>query len=233
MLPGMLAKLPCDDLGASCAPPAPAQRDRALGAHGRDPRIGARIARRKRRERRPSDRSARLHRRARGRSVDRRGLCAFLISAHPRRRLAGRPLRTAPPVYRRRVFLRGVLACVRPRAEHRLFDCRSLPPGHRGRLHGAGKPRSHCGGLSTSAAAARRSERGPALSALSSAVGPPLGGWLTQSASWRWIFLINVPLAAGIVDGRTAARRGDARSAKRRDVRRRGSDRWQRSVSAA
>jgi EmrB/QacA subfamily drug resistance transporter len=35
--------------------------------------------------------------------------------------------------------------------------------------------------------------------AVSSALGPALGGWLTQAASWRWIFLINVPLAAAIV----------------------------------
>jgi DHA2 family multidrug resistance protein len=26
------------------------------------------------------------------------------------------------------------------------------------------------------------------------AVGPPLGGWITDSFSWRWIFFINVPI---------------------------------------
>ncbi|HEU5441593.1 MAG TPA: MFS transporter [Ktedonobacterales bacterium] len=31
---------------------------------------------------------------------------------------------------------------------------------------------------------------------ITSALGPVLGGWLVQAASWRWVFLINVPLAA-------------------------------------
>jgi EmrB/QacA subfamily drug resistance transporter len=31
---------------------------------------------------------------------------------------------------------------------------------------------------------------------ITSALGPVLGGWLIQSASWRWVFFINVPLAA-------------------------------------
>ena len=34
------------------------------------------------------------------------------------------------------------------------------------------------------------------LSGVSAAVGPLLGGWLVESFSWRWVFLINVPLAA-------------------------------------
>src|SRR5262249_23737671 len=29
------------------------------------------------------------------------------------------------------------------------------------------------------------------------AIGPPLGGWITDSFSWRWIFFINIPI--GIV----------------------------------
>ncbi|BDD81805.1 MFS transporter [Tsukamurella pulmonis] len=34
------------------------------------------------------------------------------------------------------------------------------------------------------------------LSGVSSALGPFVGGWLVDVASWRWVFLINVPLAA-------------------------------------
>src|SRR5579863_1419241 len=33
------------------------------------------------------------------------------------------------------------------------------------------------------------------FSAITSALGPVLGGWLVQTASWRWVFFINVPLA--------------------------------------
>jgi EmrB/QacA subfamily drug resistance transporter len=34
---------------------------------------------------------------------------------------------------------------------------------------------------------------------IATAVGPFLGGWLVQAASWRWIFLLNLPLAVAVV----------------------------------
>ena len=37
------------------------------------------------------------------------------------------------------------------------------------------------------------------LSGVTTAVGPFVGGWLIEHASWRWIFLINLPLAAAVV----------------------------------
>jgi EmrB/QacA subfamily drug resistance transporter len=37
------------------------------------------------------------------------------------------------------------------------------------------------------------------LSGVASAIGPFLGGWLIDAASWRWVFLINVPLAVLVV----------------------------------
>src|SRR5689334_4680549 len=36
------------------------------------------------------------------------------------------------------------------------------------------------------------------FSGVSSAIAPFLGGWLLEAGSWRWIFLINVPVAAAV-----------------------------------
>jgi len=37
------------------------------------------------------------------------------------------------------------------------------------------------------------------FSAITSAAGPVLGGWLIDVASWRWIFFVNVPLALAVL----------------------------------
>lgn len=37
------------------------------------------------------------------------------------------------------------------------------------------------------------------LGGVASAIGPIVGGWLVQSAGWRWVFLLNLPLAAAVV----------------------------------
>jgi EmrB/QacA subfamily drug resistance transporter len=37
------------------------------------------------------------------------------------------------------------------------------------------------------------------LGGVMTAIGPFLGGWLVESASWRWIFLINLPFAAVVL----------------------------------
>jgi EmrB/QacA subfamily drug resistance transporter len=61
------------------------------------------------------------------------------------------------------------------------------------------------GSLSIIAATFSHEDRGQAIGAwsglagISSALGPFLGGWLIQSASWRFIFLINLPLAGAAI----------------------------------
>jgi EmrB/QacA subfamily drug resistance transporter len=37
------------------------------------------------------------------------------------------------------------------------------------------------------------------LGGVATAIGPFLGGWLVDAASWRWIFLLNVPLGVAVV----------------------------------
>lgn len=37
------------------------------------------------------------------------------------------------------------------------------------------------------------------FTAITTAIGPVLGGWLVEHGSWRWVFFINVPLAAAVI----------------------------------
>jgi EmrB/QacA subfamily drug resistance transporter len=37
------------------------------------------------------------------------------------------------------------------------------------------------------------------VTAMTTAAGPVLGGWLAANASWRWVFLINIPFALAVV----------------------------------
>jgi EmrB/QacA subfamily drug resistance transporter len=58
------------------------------------------------------------------------------------------------------------------------------------------------GSLALISASFPEAERGRAIgtwsgfTAITTAVGPVLGGWLVQHFSWRWVFFINLPLAA-------------------------------------
>jgi MFS family permease len=61
------------------------------------------------------------------------------------------------------------------------------------------------GSLAIISAAFSGKERGRAIgtwsgfTAITSALGPVLGGWLIESVSWRWVFFLNLPLAAIVV----------------------------------
>ena len=61
------------------------------------------------------------------------------------------------------------------------------------------------GSLSIISASFDEKSRGQAIgtwsgfTAITTAAGPVLGGWLIQHASWRWAFFINIPLAAAVI----------------------------------
>ncbi|MGP5253567.1 MFS transporter [Brachybacterium alimentarium] len=83
--------------------------------------------------------------------------------------------------------------------------------------------------LSTVNATFRGSERAAAFGvwgavmAGAAALGPLLGGWLTSSFSWPWIFLVNVPIGVLVLAG-TLAWVGETREAPRPQRRRRDLD---------
>ena len=68
-------------------------------------------------------------------------------------------------------------------------------------IQGVGGALATPGSLALISAAYDEKSRGRAIglwsgfSALTSAAGPIIGGWLTQSLSWRYVFVINIPLA--------------------------------------
>jgi EmrB/QacA subfamily drug resistance transporter len=61
------------------------------------------------------------------------------------------------------------------------------------------------GSLAIISASFSKEDRGRAIgtwsgfTAIAAGVGPVLGGWLVENASWRWIFFINLPLAAVVL----------------------------------
>src|SRR5438067_4688111 len=61
------------------------------------------------------------------------------------------------------------------------------------------------GSLAIISASFDAKQRGKAIgtwsgfTAITTAVGPVLGGWLVEYASWRWVFFINLPLAAAVI----------------------------------
>jgi EmrB/QacA subfamily drug resistance transporter len=105
---------------------------------------------------------------------------------------------------RRRMFLAGVTvfaiastACGLAPSIHQLVIARAI--------QGVGAAFLVPGSLSIISASFSEKERGRAIgtwsgfTAITTAMGPILGGWLIEHASWRWVFFINVPVAAAVI----------------------------------
>jgi EmrB/QacA subfamily drug resistance transporter len=105
---------------------------------------------------------------------------------------------------RRLMFVLGVTlfaiasaACGLATGIHQLIIARSI--------QGVGAAFLVPGSLAIISAAFDEKTRGQAIgtwsgfTAITTAIGPVLGGWLIEHASWRWVFFINLPLAAVVV----------------------------------
>ena len=72
-------------------------------------------------------------------------------------------------------------------------------------LQGVGAALLTPGSLAMIQGSFRRRDRGrvigqwAGLGGIAAAIGPLLGGWIVQNASWRWIFLVNVPVAVVVL----------------------------------
>src|ERR1700722_8320150 len=61
------------------------------------------------------------------------------------------------------------------------------------------------GSLAIISASYSENERGRAIgtwsgfTAITASIGPVLGGWLVENASWRWVFFINLPIALIVI----------------------------------
>jgi EmrB/QacA subfamily drug resistance transporter len=105
---------------------------------------------------------------------------------------------------RRRIFVLGVAifavasaACGFAPNIHQLIIARSI--------QGVGAALLVPGSLAIISTSFDEKSRGQAIgtwsgfTAITTAIGPVLGGWLVEHASWRWVFLINLPLAAAVM----------------------------------
>src|SRR5271155_1928107 len=105
---------------------------------------------------------------------------------------------------RRLIFVTGVSifaaasgACGLSQNIHQLIIARSL--------QGVGAALLVPGSLAIISTSFDKKSRGQAIgtwsgfTAITTAVGPVLGGWLVEHVSWRWVFFINLPLAVSVV----------------------------------
>src|SRR6266700_2554779 len=105
---------------------------------------------------------------------------------------------------RRRVFLAGVgvfvlasIGCGLAQSIRELVIARSI--------QGIGAAFLVPGSLAIISASFDVKSRGQAIgtwsgfTAITTAIGPLLGGWLVEHASWRWVFFINLPVAIAVL----------------------------------
>src|SRR6202166_1183707 len=95
------------------------------------------------------------------------------------------------------IFAAASMGCGLASNIHQLIITRSI--------QGIGAALLVPGSLAIISASFDEESRGQAIgtwsgfTAITTAVGPLLGGWLVEHASWRWVFFINLPFAAIVV----------------------------------
>jgi EmrB/QacA subfamily drug resistance transporter len=123
---------------------------------------------------------------------------------------------------RRKIFIYGVLLFAAASVWCGFATSISLLVFARG-AQGVGAALLVPGSLALISASFPVGERGRAIgtwsgfTAITAAIGPVLGGWLVDHASWRWVFFINLPLAVfviGITLWRVPESRNEAMSSK-------------------
>jgi len=105
---------------------------------------------------------------------------------------------------RRLIFIAGIAifalasaACGAALSIHQLILARSI--------QGIGAALLVPGSLAIISVAFDEKDRGRAIgtwsgfTAMTTAIGPVLGGWLVEHGSWRWVFFINLPLAVAVI----------------------------------
>ena len=189
---GLFARLKGSGRGRGRRRAALPQPGGPLGPAGHDPRVGRRLPRHHRRQRRPAD-----HRRGPDAGI---ASLQWVVNAYTLT-LSGFLLlggSLGDHYGRRRVFVIGVvwfaaasLLCGLAPTDEALIAARAF--------QGVGGALLTPGSLAIIEASFAREDRGPAIGAWSglggvaAALGPFLGGWLVQAATWRLVFLINLP----------------------------------------
>lgn len=105
---------------------------------------------------------------------------------------------------RRLIFLAGIVifalasaACGLSPNIHQLILARSV--------QGLGAAMLVPGSLAIISTSFDEKSRGQAIgtwsgfTAITTAIGPVLGGWLVEHGSWRWVFFLNLPIAVGVI----------------------------------